>query len=164
MKTSIKVAAAAAGLGVLVREVSRSRVRPDTAVAADGAEPRNRWRAVTINKPEDEVAPGGTLPPPLAGLGDAIEVRVSRAPDGKGTELAARLREPEPSGARASVSRVTGDDPRQQVRAALRESKQLLETGEVLRVDPQPTGRRTSTPGSKLLGAVTRRAGAEGVL
>jgi uncharacterized membrane protein len=164
MKTSIKVAAAAAGLGVLVREVRRSRVRPYAAADGDDAGARNRWRAVTINQPEDQVAPGGALPPPLAELGDAVEVRISPAADGKGTELAARLREPEPSGPGGGVARLTGDDPRQDVRDALRRSKQLLETGEVLRVDPQPTGRRTSTPASKLLGAVTRRAGSEGVL
>jgi uncharacterized membrane protein len=164
MKTSIKVAAVAAGLGVLVRQVRRSRVRPVAAADGDDAGPRNRWRAVTINQPEGEIAPEGALPQPLAELGDAVEVRISPAADGKGTELAARLREPEPSGPGAGVKRLTGDDPRQDVRDALRRSKQLLETGEVLRVDPQPTGRRTSTPGSRLLGAVTRRAGAEGVL
>jgi uncharacterized membrane protein len=164
MKTSIKVAAVAAGLGVLVQEVRRSRVRPLAAADGDDAGPRNRWRAVTINQPEDQVAPDGALPQPLAELGDAVEVRISPAADGKGTELAARLREPEPSGPGAAVKRLTGDDPRQDVRDALRRSKQLLETGEVLQMDPRPAGRRTATPGGKLLDAVSRRAGSEGVV
>jgi hypothetical protein len=51
---------------------------------------------VTVNKPADAVAPDGVLPPPLAELGDAVEVRITPAPDGKGTELAARLRGDEP--------------------------------------------------------------------
>ena len=50
------------------------------------------------------------------------------------------------------------------MRAALRESKELLEVGEVLRLDPQPAGDRTPTPIGKLLDAVTRRAGGEGVV
>jgi hypothetical protein len=115
---------------------------------------------VTINKPASEVAPGGVLPPPLAELGDAVEVRVTEAPDGKGTELAARLRDGEPPAA----ARLTGQDPRQDVRSALRLSKQLIEVGEVLRVDPQPAGHRTPTPAGKALDAITRRAGGEGVL
>lgn len=164
MRTSIKLAAAGAGLAVLVRAIGRSRARPFAAGHGDETEPSNRWRAVTVNQPQEQITPDGTLPRPLAELGDAIEVRISQAADGKGTELAARLRDPEPSGAGGLVGRLTGDDPGQAVRAALRESKQLIEAGEVLRVDPQPTGRRTSTPGGWLIGTVTRRAGSEGVL
>ena len=162
MRTTIKVAAIAAGAGIIIQQVSRSRVR--APADGNGAEPRNRWRAVTVNKAPGEVAPDGNLPEPLADLGDSVEVRITPAADSKGTELAARLREPEPSGAGAIPARLSGQDPRQAVRAALRESKQLLEVGEVLRVDPQPAGDRTPTPTGKLLEVATRRAGGEGVV
>jgi hypothetical protein len=142
MKVITKLTAAAVGAGVVIRQVSRSR-------------------AVTVNKPASEVAPDGVLPPPLAELGDAVEVRVTPAPGGKGTELAARPRDGEPPPATARL----GDrDQRQDVRSALRRSKQLLEVGEILRVGPQPAGHRAPTPAGKALDAITRRADREGVL
>ena len=144
---------------------SRGCAAPGSGAAASdaSAESRNRWRAVTVNKPAAEVAPAGILPEPLAALDDRVEVRITAAPDGKSTEIAARLRAPEPSGPAAVSGRLAGSDPRQAVRSALRESKALIETGEVLRVR-SPAGQRTPTPGGKLLDAVTRRARAEGVL
>jgi hypothetical protein len=117
-----------------------------------------------VNKPAAEVAPDGNLPEPLAALGDRVEVRITPAPDGKGTEIAARLRAPEPAGPAAMPGRLAGRDPRQDVRSALRESKALIEVGEVLRMDPRPAGERTRAPGGKLLDAVTKRARAEGML
>ena len=60
--------------------------------------------------------PNGQVPGPLAALGDLVEVQVRPAPGGKGSELAARLREPEPTGPHAAAARISGDDPRQQVR------------------------------------------------
>jgi hypothetical protein len=51
-----------------------------------------------------------------------------------------RARAPEPSGAAAVPARLAGHDPRQAVRSALRESKSLIEVGEVLRVDPRGRG------------------------
>jgi hypothetical protein len=55
-----------------------------------------------------------------------------------------------------------GNDPRQQVRSALRQTKQLLETGEVLTPDEQPTARRTLR--NLPLELATRRARGEGRL
>src|SRR5918997_1175237 len=75
--------------------------------------------------------------------GDAVEGRVRPAPGGRGTELAARLRQGAPSGPAGALARVSGSDPRQELRAALRQSRQLLETGEVLSPDSPPTTRRT---------------------
>ncbi|SPT49421.1 hypothetical protein [Actinomadura madurae] len=62
--------------------------------------------------------------------------------------LAARLRE---STAAGTLERLTGDDPRQRVRRALREAKSLIETGEILRADAPPhhashTGREAGGP------------------
>ena len=42
-------AAAAAGTGLVIVGLRRSRVRPETADA--GTAPRNAWRAVTVNQP-----------------------------------------------------------------------------------------------------------------
>ena len=105
--------------------------------------------------------PDGRLPDPLAELGDLVEGGSARPPY-RGTELAARLRRPEPDGIRGSAARVTGSDPRQRLRAALRQAKQLLETGEVLTPDEQPTARRTLR--NLPLELATRRARGEGRL
>jgi hypothetical protein len=155
-----KVAAGATAAAVLGGRmvVRRLRAGQRPAMAGGGAKDRrrdNRWLAVTVYREPEQVAPGGRLPEPLAALGDRIETRTRPAPGGKGTELAARLRAP-------AASR--GDDSRQEVRAALRRAKQLLEVGEVLAVDPTPHGERTATPTGLVLEAVTRRADREGVL
>ena len=102
------------------------------------------------------------LPAPLAEFGDRIEVRVRPAADGKGTELAARLRDQRSSGTRRS-SRLSGSDPQADLRSALRQAKQLIEVGEVLAVDPAPHGKRTATPGGVLLEAWTKAAPKAGV-
>jgi hypothetical protein len=62
-----------------------------------------------------------------------------------------------------AASRLTGNDPQADLRSALRRAKQLIEVGEVLRVDPAPHGKRTASPGV-VLEAVTRRASKGGVL
>jgi uncharacterized membrane protein len=154
------LAALAAGAsGLVVRRVgaARHRAAPDGAVA-------RRWHVVTINKPPAEVAPGGRVPGPVAELGDIVETQVRAAPGNRGTELAARLREaPSSSTIRNGVARLRGENPRQRVRSALRRTKQLLEVGEVLALDPQPAGRRSRTPAGAVLDTITRRAGGEGV-
>jgi hypothetical protein len=101
------------------------------------------------------------LPEPLAEFGDRIEVRVTPAPGGKGTELAARLRDRPSSG--SAPSRLSGKDPQADLRSALRRAKQLIEVGEVLVVDPAPHGNRTATPGGALLEAWTKVAPKAGV-
>lgn len=108
--------------------------------------------------------PDNQVPRPLDQLGDLVEVEVRPAPGGKGSELRARLRTPEPTGIASAAARLSGDDPRQQVRSALREAKQLIEVGEVLRVDPAPHGQRPPTPGGAIVEAATKRAAGEGIL
>jgi len=147
--------------GELVRRLQGAA---SNAFIPTDAEPRSRWRSVTINRGPDEIMPGGQPPGPLAALGDLIEVQVRPAPGGKGTELAARLRTAEPAGPRSATASDSGDDPREQVRSALRQAKQLIEVGEVLRVDPQPHGHRPPTPTGKLVESATRHAGGKGVL
>ncbi len=130
---------------------SRSRRR-------SGKEPP-RWLVVTINRSQDEVAPDGRLPDPLVALGDKVDIEVRPASGTHGTELAARPRKQRAGG---PLRRLTGTDPRQDVRRALRESKQLIEIGEVVRANEPGTTKRT------LLGIpidiATRRAGGEGRL
>jgi hypothetical protein len=150
--------AARAG-GSVVRQV-RSVLDPARG-AADGAgdEPASRWLVVTVfREPADLDAT--QLPAPLAELGERIEVRTAPAADGKGTELAARLRDP----ASQAAAKAGRRDARTELRSALRQAKQLIEVGEVLAVDPTPHGKRSATPGGVLLETVTRRAGKEGVL
>jgi hypothetical protein len=149
---------AGVGAGVLaVRRISTRQLGDGTA-----RETSDRWHTLTINRPPEEVRPDGLLPEPLAELGDAVEVQVRPAPGDRGTELAARLREGAPTGMRGAVARAAGSDPRQDLRGALRQAKQLLETGEVLSADKPPTARRTLR--NLPLELATRRAGGEGRL
>jgi hypothetical protein len=121
-----------------------------SAVTDDARTAAGRWRAVTVRTDLDQLR--AMTPAPLAAFGERLELRVTPAPGGKGAELAARFRGP-----------VTEDDIGD-LRSALRESKQLVEVGEVLRVDPQPHGRRPPTPQGEALEAATKRAPKEGVL
>jgi hypothetical protein len=149
--------AARAG-GSVVRQV-RSAIDPSAARPAGGGAPASGWLAVTVFGESADVDTA-QLPAPLAEYGDRIEVRVRPAPGGKGTELAVRLRD-QPSG--SAVSRLSGSDPQDDLRSALRKAKQLLEVGEVLAVDPAPHGKRTATPGGALLEAWTKVAPKAGV-
>lgn len=154
------VGIAAGGAGILaIRQVQRR-----TGGAGADSESRSRWRGVTIDRSPEDVMPGGRVPEPLAALGELVEVQVAEAPGGEGTELRARLRQAEPSGVASAVARLSGNDDRQRVRSALREAKQLIEVGEVLRVNPIPHGVRAATPAGKLVDIIARRAPGEGVL
>jgi hypothetical protein len=128
---------------------------------ADGQR-SDRWHAVTVYRSPDQVVSGGQLPPPLAALGDKIEVQVRPAPGNRGTEIHGRVRAPVPTGVAEAIARVAGTDPRQPLRAALRETKMLLETGEVLQADRPPTARRTML--NLPLQLAIRRARSEGRL
>ncbi|GGK87390.1 hypothetical protein Sme01_48730 [Sphaerisporangium melleum] len=157
MKRAVLGAAALGGAGVGAwRWLSSRRTTARTRRAA------SRWLVVTVNRRPDEVVPGGRLPEPLARLGDAVEVRVREAPGGRGTELAARPLAPVPTGVTEVLARLGGEDPRQAVRRALRESRCLVETGEVLRADKTVTTR--PTPAGRLVDLAVERAGGEGRL
>jgi hypothetical protein len=149
--------AARAG-GSVVRQV-RSAIDPSAGRAAAGGSPASGWLAVTVFREPSDVDTA-KLPAPLADYGDRIEVRVRPAPGGKGTELAARLRD-RSSG--SAAQRLSGKDPQADLRSALRQAKQLIEVGEVLAVDPAPHGKRTATPGGALLEAWTKVAPKAGV-
>jgi hypothetical protein len=133
-----------------------------TPQQGNGHQTQDRWHMVTINRPQEEVAPGGQIPEPLSKLGDQCDFRVRPAPAGRGTELGARLRTAVPAGPQGLAARISGDDPRQEVRAALRATRCLIETGEVLRPDQPPTTKRTPT--RLPLELMRRRAWGEGRL
>ncbi len=145
--------------GSLVDRV-RSAFNPSARRSVVGGQPGSGWLAVTVVC-EPSTLDSGDLPTPLAELGDEIEVRVRPAPHGKGTELAARLRDHRPSG--SAPSRLRGSDPQADLRSALHRAKQLIEVGEVLAVDPAPHGERPATPPGKLLEAWTKVAPKGGV-
>ncbi|MER7489175.1 hypothetical protein ABTY20_25360 [Streptomyces sp. NPDC126497] len=122
----------------------------------------DRWLTVTVNRPPAEVRQDGRLPDPLQRLAEKVDVRVRPAPGDRGTELAARLKEPTPARSSSAPARLAGRDPRQEVRLALREAKAVLEAGEVMLPDTPPTTR--PTPAGRLVGLLGRRSGGEGVL
>ncbi|MFE7843647.1 hypothetical protein ACFUTX_00475 [Microbacterium sp. NPDC057407] len=143
----VKTAVAAGAVGVAAGLVARSLVRAKTDSEGDGRHPEG-WKAVTILGDAGAFGQGG-FPEPLRRLTEVIEVRVSPAPGDRGFEVHARLREG------ADVGAVIGDeDPQQALRVALRDAKQIFETGEVLRAKPRPHGKRKAT----LLGAVVDTA------
>lgn len=120
---------ALAGAGRLLRVPRwRGRSGADRDLTAAG------WEVVTVDRPPAQVLPDGRWPEPLRRLDGVVEVRVRPAPGDRGTELAARPL------ARAAVTaglaaHLVGDDPRLLVRRTLRQVKQRVETGEVLRAD-----------------------------
>jgi hypothetical protein len=144
-------AVGAAGAALLARKARKRKP----------AEEDDRWLTVTIAATREEVAPNGAPPHPLAELGEAIEFRLETAPAGRGVELSARPR----GGDTAALRRLApGGDPRETVRIALRESKQLIEVGEVIRIDPHPTGHRKHTPAGVVMDTLAAKSRGEGVL
>ncbi|WP_019135098.1 hypothetical protein [Cellulomonas massiliensis] len=149
---------AARGVGGVVRLVRGAFDRPAHRPSAAGGGPG--WLEVTVFRDPSDVDVT-VLPAPLAELDGEVEVRLRPAPGGKGTEVAARQRHQRSSG--GGVSRLAGQDPQADLRSALRKTKQLLEVGEVLAVDPAPHGERKATPGGALLEAWTKIAPKAGV-
>lgn len=122
--------AALTGVARLLR-VPRRRGRSG---ADGGPSPPARWEVVTVDRPAEQVLPDGRWPEPLRRLDGAVEVRVRPAPGDRGTELAARplAGVVPPTGLTAHL---VGDDPSLLVRRTLRQIKQRVEAGEVLRAD-----------------------------
>jgi hypothetical protein len=114
------------------------------------------WLVVTVHvSPAEVAAPAGHLPEPLDRLGDGVEVQIRPAPGDRGTELRAR---PRPTQGHAAP----GPQAWRELRVALRHSKQLIETGEILRPDEPSTTR--DTPLSRPLAYAIRHAQEEGRL
>lgn len=133
---SLAVALVAAG-GVTAQRLWKLHEERNPASGGRDTAGESRWNVVTVSA-EHRLVADGELPAPLQELADRIEVRYRAAPGDRGVELAAR---PEPGLAKADEEELRGE-----IRAALRDSKQLIETGEVLRVTPRPEGERRATP------------------
>ncbi|WP_406075479.1 hypothetical protein [Micromonospora sp. NBC_01638] len=122
-----------AALSGAARLLRVPRWRDRTGADGDAAAPA-RWEVVTVDRPPEQVLPDGRWPEPLRRLDGAVEVRVRPAPGDRGTELAARplTGATPPAGLAAHL---VGDDPGLLVRRTLRQIKQRMEAGEVLRAD-----------------------------
>jgi hypothetical protein len=115
--------------------VARSLVKKERESDGDGAHPEG-WKAVTVLGEARDFESGG-YPEPLARLAESLEIRIDPAPGDKGFEVHARVREGAGAGA--------DDDPEKALREALRDAKQIFETGEILRATPRPHGERPRT-------------------
>ncbi|MEJ2890531.1 hypothetical protein [Actinomycetospora aeridis] len=111
-----------------------------------------RWLVVTVYRQPDDVRTQVDGSGPLSGMRNEIELTIRPAPGDKGTELAARPTAPD----EGSV------DARRRLRAALRETKSILECGEV--VEPSRPGSSHPGPAGQVLRVATRRAWGEGRL
>ena len=149
MARAALVAAAAGGVVAARRVIAGRRSGGLIPTAIAGADRPDRWHVVTVYLPMEEVAPEGRLRPgPLTELGDGVELAVRPAPGDRGTEIAAR-----PLGGGAEVG---------EVRRALRETKSLLECGEVVLPSGPPTTERTLR--SRPLEHATKHGREEGTL
>jgi uncharacterized membrane protein len=97
------------------------------------------WDAELTEDVPGEVIAWRSLPG--ADVDNSGSVRFTDAPGGRGTEVRVHLRYAVPGGRLgATVARLLGEEPHQQVEDDLRRCKQVLETGEVLRSDGTPEG------------------------
>ncbi|WP_442929825.1 hypothetical protein [Micromonospora sp. WMMC241] len=128
-------------VGALTRAARDALAAARRRRARAGTDPRPaRWQVVTVTGRPEHVLPAGRWPEPLRRLDGAVEVWARPAPGERGTELAVR-----PLGGRTTLpgfaAHLVGDDPGRFLRQVLRETRQLLETGEVLRADRSPPDR-----------------------
>ncbi|MBV9823971.1 MAG: hypothetical protein JO144_17210 [Actinobacteria bacterium] len=133
--------APAAAARALRRRLSR-RSAPEPPPEETFADPF-QWQSVTILADPAELAPDGRLPAPVATLGSLVETRLRPAPGGRGSELSIRTR----PGPRSDPAGWKGEDPARRIRTALQQARQLAETGEVLKLEPQLAGRRRPSRG-----------------
>ena len=97
------------------------------------------WDAELTEDVRGEVIAWRSLPG--ADVDNSGSVRFVPAPAGRGTEVRVHLRYAVPGGRLgATVARLLGEEPHQQVEDDLRRFKQVLETGEVVRSDGTPEG------------------------
>jgi hypothetical protein len=137
-RPAVTAAAAVAGAAVAGRLIASRQARA--------------WRARTPKQHVITVcrAPGelpADLPAPLAGFGDSVEITLTAAPGGRGTEIAVRPVDPAVSDGA--------------IRKALRISRSLLEVGYVLEPGVATT---TPTLWNRPLRAATRHGREEGLL
>ena len=100
------------------------------------------WDAEIINEIPNELIAWRTLEG--SDVVSAGSVRFRNAPNGRGTEIRARLQYSPPAGKLgAAVAYLLGHEPSQTIREDLRRFKQLMEAGEVPTIEGQPRGRQS---------------------
>lgn len=108
-----------------------------TAKAPAGA--TVEWDAEIVADRPDELIAWRSLPG--AAVENAGAVRFAPAPGGRGTEVRVELQYAPPGGALgATVAKLFGEEPAQQVADDLRHFKQVLETGEIAQSDASAKG------------------------
>ncbi|MFE5410911.1 hypothetical protein [Microbacterium sp. NPDC056569] len=153
----VKTAVAVGAVGVAAGLVARSLVRQRPASEGDGRHPEG-WKSVTVLGESAAFTESG-YPAPLQRLAELLELRIDTAPGDKGFEVHARIRED------ADAKALLGDDdPDQVLRVALRDAKQVFETGEVLLAKPRPHGHRPTTLLGSAVDKAEDEAKGEGVL
>ena len=101
-----------------------------------------RWEAEVVEDREDEVISWSSIEG--ADVDNAGSVSFRDAPGGRGTEIVVDLRYRPPGGhAGATVAKLLGEEPNQQLRDDLRRFKQVIELGEVVRSEGSPSGQST---------------------
>jgi uncharacterized membrane protein len=97
------------------------------------------WDAEIVDDRPNELIAWRSLPG--ADVDNSGRVRFAPAPGDRGTEVRVEIEYAPPGGGLgASVARLFGQEPRQQVQADLRKVKQVLEAGEVLRSEASIVG------------------------
>jgi hypothetical protein len=155
-KTAFVIAGASTAAVLAGQAVYQRGSRPVGGAHGEG------WKSVTILAPRNRIYAAGRYPQPVQSLVAWLELRLEDAPGDRGTELHVRFRPgPVP---RRMIHRATGAKPDDALRIALRDSKQLVETGQIVLVHPRPHGTRTHSPGGLLIDLLERRAKGKGVL
>ncbi len=100
---------------------------------------RVEWDAVIINDEKDRLIAWRSLEG--AEVPNAGTVRFEPAPGGQGTEVTVQLEYNPPGGRLAALfAKLTGEEPKQQVAAALSRFKALMEAGEIPTIEGQSVG------------------------
>ena len=109
-------------------------------VAKAPAGSRVEWDAEIYNEKENELIAWRSLEG--ADVNSAGSVHFTAAPGGRGTEVRVVLKYDPPGGiVGATIARLFGDEPSQQIDEDLRRFKQVMETGETTNTTGQPSGR-----------------------
>jgi uncharacterized membrane protein len=97
------------------------------------------WEAEVVDDKVNEVIAWSSLD--NADVRNTGSVYFAPAPAGQGTEVIVELEYTAPGGKLgATVARLLGEEPAQQIRDDLRRFKQVMETGEVIRSEGSPDG------------------------
>ena len=150
-KRALGMSVAAAGLAAVVALRVARRTPPGTGGGPGAGRDPDGWKAVTVLADAESLRPGGRYPEPLAALEDRLEITLRPASRDRGTELHARFRPGEKP------------DP-EALRAALRDTKSLIEAELVQRADPAPHGTRKPTPWGIAQDAIESRSKGMGLL